>query len=133
VCHVVADLDASVALFAGLLAGETTDEGTEGGMRWVDLRWAGPLGLRLVGAEQPGGPGPVADWLDGLPGRVHHIAFETEEPDAVPGTRPAPPGIATLGSGSDHLLIPADENCGLAVVLSGFGGTSGTHADGPVV
>jgi len=132
VCHVVADLDAALALFAGLLAGDVHDEGSEGGMRWVDLRWAGPLGLRLVGAEQPGGTGPVPEWLDGLPGRVHHIAFETEEPAAIPGVRPPVRGIATLGSGNDRLLIPAEENFGLAVVLSGFGGTSGAPDPGPV-
>jgi len=137
VCHVVADLDAALALFGGLLAGEVAGEGSEDGLRWVDLRWSGPLGLRLVGAERPGSPGPVADWLGGLPGRVHHIAFETEEPEAVPGTRPATPGIATLGTVADGCLeIAADDNCGLGVVLSGFGGTSasgsGAPARGPV-
>ncbi len=42
VCHVVADLDAARALFGGLLAGETVDERSEDGYRWIDLRWAGP-------------------------------------------------------------------------------------------
>lgn len=132
VCHVVADLEAALALFGGLLAGDVVGEGSADGLRWVDLRWAGPLGLRLVGAEQAGGPGPVPDWLGGLPGRVHHIAMETEEPEGVPGTRPATPGIATLGAGiDDYLEIPSDDNGGLGMVLSGFGGTSGSGSGAP--
>ena len=135
VCHVVADLDAARGLFAGLLAGEVVGEGSEHGLHWVDLRWPGPLGLRLVGAEDGAVAGPVADWLGGLPGRVHHLALETEEPEAVPGTRPVTPGIATLDGGPDHdsmVEIAADDNCGLALVLRGFGGTSGSTAGGPV-
>jgi methylmalonyl-CoA/ethylmalonyl-CoA epimerase len=135
VCHVVSDLDAALALFAGLLAGEVVGGGSEDGTEWVDLRWPGPLGLRLVGAEDPGAPGPVAGWLGGLPGRVHHIAFETEEPEAVPGVHPVTPGIATLDGGPDHdarVEIPAADNCGLAIVLTRFGGATGSAADGPV-
>jgi methylmalonyl-CoA/ethylmalonyl-CoA epimerase len=135
VCHVVADLGSARALFGGLLAGEVVAEGSEDGVRWVDLRWHGPLGLRLVGAGDPSAPGTVADWLGGLPGRVHHLAFETEEPDAVPGARPATPGIATLGTGTggDGLFdIPGDENGGLGAVLTRFGGTTVSSVGGPV-
>lgn len=129
VCHVVADLERARALFGGLLDGEVVGEGSEHGMRWVDLRWPGPLGLRLVGSEEPGAPGPVADWLDGLAGRVHHIAFETEEPEHVPGAGPAGVGIDTLGLDPGAVLrIDPDDNCGLGVVLTGFGGASGTPA-----
>jgi methylmalonyl-CoA/ethylmalonyl-CoA epimerase len=135
VTHVVADLAAARALFGDLLGGDIVDEGSVDGIDWVDLRWGGPLGLRLAGASEAGAPGPVADWLGGLSGRVHHIAFETEETDAVPGARPATPGLATLGSGTSRdgqFEIPATDNFGLGVVLSGFGGTTGSSADGPV-
>jgi methylmalonyl-CoA/ethylmalonyl-CoA epimerase len=135
VCHVVADLDPARALFGGLLAGEVVDEGSERGVQWVDLRWAGPLGLRLVAARDPDAPGPVADWLGGLPGRVHHIAVETEEPEAVPDVRPVSPGIATLGNAPDQdgvFEIPPADNCGLGVVVTGFGGATGSTPDGPV-
>jgi len=135
VCHVVADLDAARSLFAGLLAGEVVDEGSDGTISWTDLRWPGPLGLRLVGAVDPGAPGPVADWLGDLPGRVHHLALETEEPGSVRGARPATPGIATLGHGPethDTVEVPADDNGGLALVLGGFGGATGDVAGGPV-
>ncbi|HVC66577.1 MAG TPA: VOC family protein [Acidimicrobiales bacterium] len=133
VCHVVADLDAARALFGGLLAGETVGQGSLDGIHWVDLRWAGPLGLRLVGAEDPGAAGPVTEWLGGLPGRVHHLAFAVEEPDGVPGARPADPGIATLGPGSGTertFEIPGDANFGLGIVLAGSDGPGGT-ADPP--
>jgi hypothetical protein len=129
VCHVVADLGAARALFSGLLAGEVIGEGSEEGIRWVDLRWAGPLGLRLVGADGPEVPGPVSGWLGSLTGRIHHIAVETEEPQTVRGARPVTPGIATLDGGTDpveRFEVPRDENSGLTVVLSGFGGASKT-------
>ena len=135
ICHVVADLGAARALFGGLLGGDVVDEGAEGDLRWVDLRWSGPLGLRLVGTRDGVGPGVVHDWLDDLPGRIHHLAVETEDPGAVPGSGPATAGIATLGGGAAadgwHEIAAAD-NLGLGMVLTGFNGTSGPVAGGPV-
>ena len=136
VCHVVADLDAARALFGGLLAGETVDAG---------LRGRHPLGRPAVGrpprpppgrGRGPGCGGPVTEWLGGLPGRVHHLAFATEEPDGVPGARPADPGIATLGTASGNertFEIPGDANFGLGIVLAGPDGAAGTPpVGGPV-
>jgi methylmalonyl-CoA/ethylmalonyl-CoA epimerase len=138
VCLVVADFDGARGLFCGLLGGAVVDEGSDGDVAWVDVRWPGPLGLRLVGTDGlgdagSGSGGTVAEWLDGRPGRVHHIAIETEEPGAVPGARPAEHGVATLGmvDGPDGpWVVPAEENCGLQIVLSGFGGASGSPATG---
>jgi len=135
VCHVVADLVAARSLFGGLLGGETVGEGFEDCLRWVDLRWSGPLGLRLVGAEDPGASGPVAAWLGALAGRVHHLELAAEDPDAVPGARPAVHGIATLGRHSrpDRTFeIPAVDNFGFGVVLVDPGVASGAPADGPI-
>ena len=95
-CHVVADLAGARHLFAGLLAGEVVGEGSADGIRWVDLRWLGPLGLRLVAADDPTAPGPVSEWLGDRSGRVHHLAVETEEPDAVPGARPGHRSASTV-------------------------------------
>ncbi len=123
------------ALFGGLLAGETVDQGSVDGIRWVDLRWAGPLGLRLVGAEDPDAAGPVTEWLDGRPGRVHHLALAVEEPGGVPGARPADPGIATLGTASGNertFEIPGDANSGLGIVLAGPDGAADPPVGGPV-
>ncbi len=135
VCHVVADIGAARPLFEGLLAGEVTGEGVDGGIEWVDLRWPGPLGLRLLGDVRPGKPGPVSDWLGGLSGRIHHISVETEEPEAVRGVRPVTTGLATIGGGTDptgRFEVPGADNHGLTIVLSGFGGASGIAPDGPI-
>ncbi len=135
VCHVVADLEAARGLFCGLLAGDVIAEGADADTRWVDVHWAGPLGLRLVAATGHGTSGPVATWLGTRPGRVHHLAFETEEPWAVPGTRPTTPDTAPIGTATDSegsWEIPAADNYGLGIVLTGFGGATGTAPAGPV-
>ena len=130
VCHVVADMDATTALFCGLLAGDIVDEGTAGGLLWRDVRWSGPLGLRLVSAldptaqdpptQDPPTSGPVAEWLGGLPGRVHHLVVEAEEPEAVPDAVTASDVLDLVGGGSDlgdrWAIAPAD-NQGLGIVL----------------
>jgi len=128
VCHVVADLTGARRLFGDVLAGEEVAQGTADGLTWVDLRWGGPLGLRLVGATDPTRGDPVDEWLGGLPGRVHHLAFETEEPGSVPDARPATGRLEMLGAApaSDGLwVVDAQANGGLALVLGGFGGASG--------
>jgi catechol 2,3-dioxygenase-like lactoylglutathione lyase family enzyme len=135
VCHVVADLPRARHLFGDLLAGEVVGEGSADGVRWVDLRWVGPLGLRLVAAGDRTVPGPVSEWLGDRSGRVHHLAVETEEPDSVPGARPATGALASVGDGSAtgrRWEIDADDNCGLAMVLTGFGGTTVSGPDRPV-
>lgn len=135
VCHVVADLEAARGLFCDLLAGEVTAEGVDAGTRWIDLHWAGPLGLRLVAAADPGAAGAVATWLGTRTGRVHHLAFETEEPEAVSGSRPTTPGTPPIGTATDldaSWEIPAADNYGLGIVLTGFGGATGTAPGGPV-
>ena len=128
VCHVVADLDATTALFCGLLAGDIVDEGAAGGLLWRDIRWSGPLGLRLVSTLDPtaqDSTGPVAEWLGGLPGRVHHLVVEAEEPEAVPDAVPASDVLDLVGGGSDlgdrWAIAPAD-NQGLGIVLHAPGG-----------
>lgn len=72
VVHAVADLDAAVALFAGLLGGEVDGRGEDPDGEWVELRWPGPGRLRLLRPR----PGTEAEaWMQGRAGRVHHLAF----------------------------------------------------------
>jgi hypothetical protein len=119
VCHAVADFDAALDLFGGLLSGRTVAEGTSGGFRWVDLAWPGPLGVRLVGTDGDQTAGPVAEWLGGRTGRVHHLALEVTEPSGVPGAAPATSAIARLEGedGTDVFEIPASDNAGLGLAL----------------
>ena len=51
VTHAVAELDTGLALFEGLLGGRRTGQGVAPDESWacVDLRWAGPLAVRVVG------------------------------------------------------------------------------------
>jgi catechol 2,3-dioxygenase-like lactoylglutathione lyase family enzyme len=108
IVHAVDDLDAGLHLFTGLLGGAETGRGADEAARWVDLAWPGPGRLRLV---TPASAGSVlTGWLDGRPGRVHHIAFSGADPapfeDAVEladGSWEVAPDRAT---GTRLLLLP---------------------------
>jgi len=127
VCHVVADLGGAIDLFAGLLDARVTDEGGSDGLRWVDLTWPGPLGLRLVGPDGDAADGPVASALGGLPGRVHHLRMTVEEPQGVPDAAPAASRFGTLGGpGADDgaFEVSRADNLGLGLVLMPTPGAS---------
>ena len=130
VCHVVADVDAGLRLFGGLLSGQIDAEGAFDGMRWIDLSWPGPLAVRLVGPDANGPSARIAGWLAGQPGRVHHLAFEVAEPEGVPGAAPATSAISLLGgpAGSAVWEIPREDNAGLGLVLVP---ADGDHRPGP--
>jgi catechol 2,3-dioxygenase-like lactoylglutathione lyase family enzyme len=108
VAHAVADLDEGLRLFEGLLGGartaDTADMPEADGLRWVDLAWPGPGRVRLLSGE------PVAGWLDGRAGRVHHLAFATDEPAGVPGAHPD-------AEGRVHEVAP-DDNLGVRLRLA---------------
>lgn len=123
--HVVADLPGAVSLFAGLLGGRVEGRsGDEAGLEVVDLAWAGPLGLRLVGPVEPAAPPSVlVSWLDGAPGRLHHVVLGCPDPAAVPGAvpLPVPAGGELLGvlpEDGAAAVVPPGENLGLRLVLS---------------
>jgi len=79
VAHAVADLEAALSLFKGLLGGRSADAGAGGGLGRVDLAWPGPGRLRLLAGE------PVRAWLGSRAGRLHHLCFRVEDPGAVAG------------------------------------------------
>lgn len=99
VVHAVADLDEGLRLFAGLRGGRTVAHGEgldaaggpETAYRWIDLAWPGPGRLRLVTPGTPGTPrpaassGPLAEWIGGGTGRLHHLEFSLPDPARVPG------------------------------------------------
>ena len=106
VAHAVADLDASLRLFAGILGGAETDRGGDESAVWVDLAWPGPGRVRLLTPATPGGP--VARWIGDLPGRLHHIAFTGVDPSTVAGA------IELANGGWE---IPPDDVLGTRLLL----------------
>jgi len=123
VTHAVADLDAAAALFVGLLDAQVADGGAGGGLRWMELAWPGPLGIRLVAPEGPGdGTAALTRWLGARSGRVHHLELTAEEPGSIPDARRPDPesvGARPWDAGRDDPgweIAPA-ANAGLRLVV----------------
>jgi catechol 2,3-dioxygenase-like lactoylglutathione lyase family enzyme len=121
VVHAVADLEQATRLFVGLLGADVDGSGERPDHRWMDLDWRGPLSLRLVGPRAGQPSTPLEQWLRGRSGRIHHLEFEVEEPDAVGGTVSG--GIATLGldagpSDRPYWVIGPEANLGLRLMLA---------------
>jgi methylmalonyl-CoA/ethylmalonyl-CoA epimerase len=96
--HLVADLDAAVGLFSGLLDGVARVPVAPLPGRGVELAWPSGGVVALVQPE----PGTAeAVWLGDRPGRLHHVAFALDDPAAVPGA-------ADLGDGTVELPPDAD-------------------------
>jgi hypothetical protein len=124
VTHAVTSLDVAVELFHGLLGGDIvgTEAAPDGAWSSIDLKWTGPLVLRLVApGPGPGSSAPLRRWLDDSPGRVHHLAFLTPRrstADALVTGSPAvvlPPGVAP-GNGTVVVVSPED-NLGTGLVI----------------
>lgn len=119
VSHAVADLDSAVSLFAGLLGGEAVGEGSLDGVRWIELSWSGPLGLRLLAPVDDRPSTPLGTWLAGRPGRVHHLDFSAAEPEGIAGAVPTEDHLAMAGSDTDLVAweVPPEDNGGLRLVV----------------
>jgi hypothetical protein len=118
VTHAVADLGSATPLFVDLLGGRVTGEGGRPDHRWMELSWGGPMGLRLV-APTDGSPSPLAAWLGGRTGRIHHLELSAEEPEGLAGAGPAhgaPPGPDDPER-SAAWVIPPEQNAGLRLVI----------------
>jgi hypothetical protein len=109
IAHAVASLDEGLRVFEGLLGGRRTDDGGDGSTRWVELGWLGPGRLRLL--EPATHESPVAAWLDGGRGRVHHLAFACADPASIAATTPVAGGAFEVAPEPKHgtrlLLTPA--------------------------
>jgi len=120
VTHAVADLRAAVALFCGLLGGTVEDRGVHAGEEWIDLRWDGPLAVRLV-APAPADPAPaLAEWLGARAGRLHHAFLASEAAASLRDIHPAAadlPGLAGAATAGLWTIDPAD-NLGLRLVIA---------------
>jgi hypothetical protein len=131
VTHAVADLDAGVALFEGLLGGTRLGGGSAPDRRWdfVDLQWPGPPTVRLIapapdagGGVEPGGaePGDAAlgTWLGRLPGRLHHLVFALPPGDPGHAWGEARSDVAgLLPTEAPALVIEPSDNLGTRLVV----------------
>jgi hypothetical protein len=120
VVHAVADLGHATGLFVGLLGADVGDSGERPDHRWLDLDWGGALSLRLVAPRAEGPTTLLGQWLRGRSGRIHHLEFDVEEPEAVVGAVPG--GIVTLGldagpSDRPSWVIGPEVNLGLRLLL----------------
>jgi hypothetical protein len=91
--------------------------------------------VRLISSTAPATGDAVDIWLQGAPGRVHHLTFEAVEADAVPGVRPATSPLSRVGatSGGPVWEIERSDNSGLALVLVPVARpTTGATSGGPV-
>src|SRR5436309_5348179 len=105
--HAVASLDDGRRLFADLLGGRETASGEDEAARWIELGWPGPGRVRLLEPRSSGSP--LAAWLEGRRGRVHHIAFTVSEPDELAGATPLADG---------RYEVPPEANLGVRLLLT---------------
>ena len=121
VAHCVASMTEGLALFTGLLGGQELARGnddTYGGREWVDLAWPGPGRVRLMAPNDP--DSELVGWLKGKAGRIHHIHFECENPEAIPGAKPSPWLKPSPGASSEtgpRFEVSPDDNYGVRLVL----------------
>lgn len=112
VTHCVAEMKEGMRLFAELLGGQPSSEGSDGAGRWVDLAWPGPGRVRLV---EP------ATWTEAAPGRICSIDFVTDDPGQVPGAEPVSDGLFSVPPAANlgvRLLLAHDDS----VFSQGWGG-----------
>lgn len=124
--HAVSDLAAAVDLFVGLLGGRPSPplaDGTEdraaSDLEVVDVSWDAPIVVRLVGPRhQASPPPPLAAWLGGAPGRLHHVAIACADPGAVPGAVPLDgTEIGVVPGDAAAAVVRPEDNFGLRLVL----------------
>lgn len=112
VAHAVESIDDGTEVFVDLLGAEVVAEARWAGLRAVDLRWPGPGRIRLLAAHDAASHASLDPWLDGRRGRVHHLAFVADEPEAIPGAE-------------DHgavWTIEPERNLGVRVVVAPHAG-----------
>lgn len=95
VAHGVASIGDALPLFTTLLGADRVATGNDDELdaSWVELAWRGPGRVRLLQPHSPSSP--VAMWMAGRAGRVHHLTFTVPgfdapqelSPDDATGTR----------------------------------------------
>ena len=126
VTHAVADLGVGLALFEALLGGSSTGRGVARDRTWeyADLRWPGPLALRLIApisgererrAEREL---DLAAWLGDASGRLHHLAFTLpDDESAQHGGASALEVPGVLPDDGPARVVDPQDNLGTRLVL----------------
>lgn len=118
VAHAVADLGAATALFVDLLGGRVVAEGARADHQWVDLTWAGPLGLRLLAPTDPSSGDALVRSMEGRTGRIHHLELTAEEPERLPGFHPAAHSLPGIDVDKEkYWVIEPEANQGLRLIV----------------
>ena len=126
--HAVADLDAALALYAGLLGGRVEHHHSSGPSSWraATVRWTGPLALRLVAPTS--GDMELLAWLGGRPGRLHHLVVA--QPGVATRTPSAPNHVPGVLAGEQvRTVIEPDANLGTRLVVVDLGTATGGVGD----
>jgi catechol 2,3-dioxygenase-like lactoylglutathione lyase family enzyme len=100
IVHLVADLDAALALFEGILGGargQCTNDS-------VDLSWPGGGCICLVRPRDA----ELTEWIGPRPGRVHHLEIALDNPASVPGA---------VAIGTDAWEVAPEQNLGVRLRL----------------
>lgn len=121
IVHAVADLDSASALFVGLLGGTVVSRGTRSDHEWVEIEWGAPPGLRLAAPKEGSPTSPLAQWLKGRTGRIHHLEFDVDEPASIPGAQAASDrliGLDISDGTRNHWMIGRDVNFGLQLLFA---------------
>ena len=116
--HAVPRLDEAVALFVGLLGGLVEDRGEQPAFHWLDLRWEGPLALRLVAPRRSRVDGTSSTGSATVRDAVHHVAFVAESPERIDGAVPVPSGLAGAPTDPGSVMVGPGVNLGLRLVIS---------------
>jgi hypothetical protein len=104
--HAVAELETPARLFEFVLQGTPVANGEEEAVRWMEFSWSGSGRLRLLSPASAASP--VASWLAGRAGRLHHVMFSTDRPAEVRDTVP-------LADGTWE--VPPEANLGVRLIL----------------
>src|SRR5205814_2234692 len=109
--HAVASLDDGLRFLSGTLEGAETMRGDDDefalGAHWAELEWPNEGRIRLFSPSSDASP--LAHWLNGRRGGIHHLAVSLEEPAAVHDT---------IGRGEGVWEVIPDDNLGMRLFLT---------------
>ena len=120
IVHAVADLERASSLFVGLLGGGVIGRGNRSDHEWMEITWGGAPDLLLIAPLVGTSGTPLHRWIGSRGGRVHHLEFDVDEPESIPGALPTSDRLVGLDIGHSRgrsWVVGSDINAGLQLVL----------------